>query len=525
MSLAAARSIVRDVSDANRFVAPARLIAALTLLSRLLGLLREMVYAYFFGTGPALSAFRIAWQIPNLFRRLFGEGALSAAFIPVLTDCLQHRGPEEARRLAGAVLTLLVMLLAGLVVAAEVGLGVAHWLHPSLTLRLTALTLPYLLLICVTALVGAMLHVLNRFAAPALAPVLLNICIIAGALFGGHTLGLRDHALLYLICATVLAGGVAQLVLVGTTLRRAGFWPVFGVLWRHPEVRRVAAVMAPMVLGMSAVQINTLADSLIAFFFVPDGRGPAVLGYAQILYQLPLGVFGVALATAIFPLLSARAAAGDTTGLTRACEQGVRMSLFIGVPAAVGLCLIAQPVISVFFERGEFEANDTLRAARALIFYGAGVWAYFLQQILVRTFYAMRDSRTPVRIAVTMVVVNLALNLLLVGPLGESGVALATAICATLQVAWLAGTLWRRLPDVRGRWLLTGIGRVMLATVVLAAAVRLPAVVVGHHRWAELGAGLQVVAGVGAGASAYAVVVWALGLEELRELLRFRTKR
>lgn len=525
MSLEAARSIVRDVSDTNRFVATARLIAALTLLSRLLGLGREMVYAYFFGTGPALSAFRIAWQIPNLFRRLFGEGALSAAFIPVLTDCLQNRGPAEARRLAGAVLALLVILLAGLVIAAEVGLAVAHGLHPSLTLRLTAFMLPYMPLICTTALIGAILNVLNRFAAPAFAPVLLNICIIAAALFGGHVLGFRDRALLYVICATVLAGGVAQLLLVAVGLRRAGFWPAFDLVWRHPEVRKVAAVMAPMVLGMSAVQINTLADSLIAFFFVPDGRGPAVLGYAQILYQLPLGVFGVALATAIFPLLSARASAGDTPGLTRACAQGIRMSLFIGVPSAVGLCLIATPLIGMFFQRGEFDPTDTLRAARALVFYGAGVWAYFLQQILVRTFYAMQDSRTPVRIAVAMVLVNLTLNLLLVGPLGEAGVALATAICATLQVAWLAGKLRHQLPDLQEGWLLTGIGRIVLAAVVLAVAVRLPALIVGPDRWAALPAGLQVAVSIAAGVLAYAAAARALGLDELRELLRFRAER
>ena len=525
LSRAAARPIVGGVSDAHRFVAPARLIAALTLLSRVLGLGREMVYAYFFGTGPVLSAFRIAWQIPNLFRRLFGEGALSAAFIPALTDCRHHRGEAEARRLAGAVLAALLVVLSAVVIAAEIGIALAHWARPSLTLRLTAFMLPYMPLICATALVGAMLNVLHRFAAPAFAPVLLNVFIITAALFAGGVIGLEGRPLLYVICGTALAGGIAQLLLVAVSLRRTGFQPAFDVVWRHPEIRKITTVMAPMILGMSAVQINTLADSVIALFFVPDGRGPAVLGFAQVLYQLPLGVLGVALATAIFPLLSARASAGDLPGMTRAFEQGVRMSLFVGVPSAIGLCLIAQPLIRLLFERGEFEVDDAVRAARSLVFYGAAVWAYFLQQILVRTFYAMKNSRTPARIAATMVLVNLTLNLMLVFPLGESGVALATAVSAVVQVVWLAWTLHGRLASVRGRWLLTGIARIVPAAVVLAAAVRLPAVLLGADGWSMLRPGVQVAVSVALGVIAYAAAAWALRVDELRELLRFRPRR
>lgn len=500
------------------------MIAALTLLSRLLGVGREMVYAYFFGTGPALSAFRVAWQVPNLFRRLFGEGALSAAFIPVLTDCLHHRGQPEARRLAGAVVALLAVLLTALVIVAEAGLAIAHWAHPSLTLRLTGLMLPYMPLVCVVALVGAMLHVLNRFAAPAFAPVLLNVFIIAVGLLGGQALGLQGRALLYAICGAILAGGVAQLFLVLVSLRRAGFWPRFRLTWRDSEIRKVGVVMAPMVLGMSAVQINTLADSLIALFFVPDGRGPAVLGYAQFFYQLPLGVFGVALGTAIFPLLSARAAAGDLPGLTRAYEQGMRISLFVGVPSAVGLCLIAEPLIQAFFERGQFRAGDAARAAPSLVFYGVAVWAFFLQHILVRTFYAMKDSRTPVRVAVTMVAVNLTLSLLLVFFLAEAGVALATAICAALQVLWLSSKLRAHLPSPRDRWGFV-VGRIALASLLLVVAVRLPGWAVGSARWGLLHPGIQVATSVALGVGVYMAAAWALRMDELRELLKFRAKR
>ncbi|MFH0983829.1 MAG: murein biosynthesis integral membrane protein MurJ [Planctomycetota bacterium] len=512
------------MSDAKAFVAPARLIAVLTLLSRILGLAREMAYAYFFGAGPALSAFRVAYQLPNLARRLFGEGALSAAFIPTLSDCLHQRGELEARRLAGTVLTLLAILLTALVVVGQVGIAVAQeWrATPSLTLRLTTLMLPYMPLVCMTAFLGAALNVLRRFAAPAFAPVLVNLCMLAGICGGAWGLGWSDRSLLDLACAAVLAGGVAQLTLVLVNLRRAGFQPILALQWRRPDVRQMVAQMGPMILGMSVLQINTFVDSLIALFLVPDGRGPAVLGFAQFFYQFPLGVLGVALGTAIFPLLSARASAGDLPGVARACAQGIRMSLFIGLPSAVGMCVLAEPFIRVFFERGEFQAGDTVRASRALLFYGTGVWAYFLQQILVRTFYALKDSRTPVRVAVRMVLLNATLNLVLVFPMGEAGVALSTAICATLQVVWLSWVLRTRLPSLRTRWIGAGVWRIGLASLVLMIVVVLPAQL-GRARWTALAPSLQVGVGVTLGVLAYAAAAWALRLDELRELLRFRS--
>ncbi len=514
------------VSKNSGFVGPARLIAALTLLSRITGLLREMAYAYFFGAGPGLSAFRVAYQIPNLARRLFGEGALSAAFIPALSDALQQRGELEARRLAGAVLTLLFTILLVLLIGAEVGIGVAQtWLTtPALTISLTAIMLPYMPLVCLTAFIGAALNVRHRFAAPAFAPLLINIFMLAGVCGGGWGMGLTGRPLLDVVCGVVLAGGLAQLLLVVVNLRRAGFQPILTLQWRRPDLQQMVGQMGPMVLGMSALQINTLCDSLIALFFVPDGRGPAVLGFAQFFYQFPLGVLGVALATAIFPLLSARASAGDVPGVARVCAQGIRMSLFIGVPSAVGMCMIAEPLIRLFFQRGEFRPEDTLRAARALVFYGLAMWAYFLQQILVRTFYAMKDTRTPVRVAVSMVLVNAALNLALVFPLGEAGVALSTAVCAALQVAWLAWRLHARLPSLRGGWIWTGVGRIALAAGALMGAVALPALLVGPTRWAALSPSVQVAASLALGVLTYAAAARLLRLGELQELLRLRSR-
>lgn len=505
-------------------MAPARLIAALTLLSRILGVVRETVYGYFFGVAAPLSAFRIAFQIPNLARRLFGEGALSAAFIPVFSDCLHQRGREEARRLAGAVLTLLAAGLFGLTALGEIGLGAAHFFHPALSLRLTALMLPYMPLICMVAFLGGLLNVLSRFGVPAFTPVLFNLFLIAGTVLAGWFREGDAAGILYLVSGVVLVGGIAQFGLQAWALRRADFWPRLNLGWRDPEVRRIVRVMGPMVLGMSAVQINTLADSLIAWFCIPGGRGPAVLGYAQYLYQLPLGVFATALGTAIFPLLSARAAAGDTPGVTRATEQGLRMCLFIAIPASVGLCLIGRPLVSALFEWGEFNAEATRRVAWTLFFYATGVWAYSATQILVRALYALKDHRSPVRVATIMVGINLATNLVLVLLMDEAGIALGTASCAAVQALWLARKLHARLPEVRWGWVSSGAARMTLASAAMAGAVWLTQQAFGAERWTGLRPSIQVALSIAAATAAYAGAVWALRVEELAEVLRFRKR-
>lgn len=513
---------MHDVSEEQRVVASTRLIAGLTLLSRILGLARECVYARFFGTGVLLSAFRIAFMIPNLARRLFGEGALSAAFIPVFTRALRDPDPQHARRLAGAVLTMLAAVLVGLLLTVELGLLVAHALRPGLTLRLTAIMLPFMAFICVAAYLGGLLNVLGRFAAPAASPMLLNTLVIAAVLLGAHVMGWSGQSLIYAACGGVLAAGVAQVCLLIASLRATGFRPAVNRHWSHPDVRAVTRSMMPMMIGLSAVQLNTMADMLIAKFFVPDGRGPAVLGYAHFIYQLPLGVFGVALATAIFPLLASRAAADDGVGLSDAVMRGVRLSLFVMLPASVGLILIAEPLVVLLFEGGAFDAAGTPRVSRTLVFYALGLCAYAVQHILVRTFYAVRAHRTPARVAAAAVGVNLALNLILVGPLRESGVALATAISATLQVGCLTFLLRRRLPELRLRPVGAGLVRSAVATIAMALCVGWLIGPAAPCAALHLSALEQVLLAVPLGCGVMAGVSRWLRAPELTELLRRR---
>ncbi len=251
--------------------------------SRILGLLRESVFSHYFGTAELLSAFRIAFLAPNLARRLFGEGALSSAMIPTLAESLHNRGEDVSRRFVGTILTVMVVVLVVGVVAAEVVIAVWRALSDDPALHLSALLMPYMILICTVAVAGGVLNVRNRFAAPAAVPIILNVAVIGGTLSGAILADLHGTELMYATCAGVLVGGVAQLVLIGIALRAAAFFPTFGGSWRDPQVRAVFVLMAPMVLGLSAVQINTLVDYLIAYFFIVENGervGPAVLGYA-----------------------------------------------------------------------------------------------------------------------------------------------------------------------------------------------------------------------------------------------------
>ena len=335
------------MSRNHQFVGSAKLIGALTLGSRILGLIRETGFSHFFGASPLFSAYRVAFQIPNLARRLFGEGALTSSFIPVFTRTLETEGDLQGKQLAGAVFTLLTTILIGLLVLIETGLLVASFFVQGPTLTLSAITMPYMVFICVTAFFGGVLNGLHRFAAPAIAPILLNVVSISAIWIGGSILHLQTYTHLILISCSVLVSGVLQLGLQLAWLRSCNFTIRVNWGWSSPAVQRIVRLMMPMIIGMSAVQLNTFADTLIALFLVEDGRGPAILGYAQYVSHLPLGIFGTALATAIFPLLAKRVAEKDTAGFKQVVEMGLRTSLFIAIPAGVGLILVADPLIQI----------------------------------------------------------------------------------------------------------------------------------------------------------------------------------
>ena len=445
-----------------------RQIAFLTALSRVFGLVRDITYGHFFGLNQLLDAWIIAFRIPNLSRRLFGEGAASASFIPVYSEAL-HKDRRQAAALANTVVTILFVILAGLVLVGEAGI----WLYYSLfaqtnetrlILSLSSVMLPYMLFVCTVAMLAGILNVHRHFAFPAAAPIVLNIFIIGTILFTGWLLELPVRQQLFCVAVAVLIAGAVQLAIQIRPLRSSGvsIRPAWQV---HSEsFKKILMLMGPMILGLTVTQMNTLADDLIAWWFsgsqekgqffeffgaqiqYPMWRGSVShLYYAQRLYQLPLGVLGISLATAIFPVMSDDAARKDFDSLRTTVSKGVRGIVFVAIPATVGLIIVARAFISVAFEHGKFTSEDTNMVVQVLGFYALGLCGYFAQQILVRAFYSMQDSKLPMRSALVAVFVNVLLNLTLIWYLGRAGLAAATAVCSYLQVIILVAALRRKL--------------------------------------------------------------------------------
>jgi len=465
-----------------------RQIASLTALSRVFGLVRDIAYSHFFGANQLLDAWIIAFRIPNLSRRLFGEGAASASFIPVYSEAL-YKDREKAARLVNTVVTVLFIILAVLVLVGEGGIWLyyrffARTNETELILSLSSIMLPYMLFVCTVAILAGILNVHRHFAAPAAAPIVLNIFIIGTILSTGWLLKLEVRQQLFYVAVAVLLAGVVQIAIQIRPLHRSGvsIRPAWQV---HSEsFKKILLLMGPMILGLTVTQINTLADDLIAWWFSGSeekGRFFELLGaqieypmwrgsvshlyYAQRLYQLPLGILGISLATAIFPVMSADAARKDFAALRTTISKGIRGTIFVAVPATLGLIMVARPLISAAFEHGRFTDKDTTMVIRTLNFYALGLCGYFAQQILARAFYSMQDSKIPMRSALVAVVANFLLNLTLIWYLGRAGLACATAACSYLQVVILITVLRRRL----GRSILDGLLVTLIKTIAATA--------------------------------------------------------
>lgn len=433
-------------SDANptqkSFVGSAKLLAVMTLASRILGMIRDMLAASVFGLTALWDAFSLAFLIPNMFRRLFGEGALTSAFVPVFVDHLEKQGKPAASRLLSALATGVVLILT---LACAAGLAVTIVLPkfvPSSApvCELASIMMPYMILICLTAVLAAALNSLNHFAAPALAQVVLNAALIATLLIVTGT----AHHRIVIFSIAVVGAGVLQVLLQWAPLLRHGVGVRPSLDFAQPGVREVSRLFLPATLGVGLLQVNELVDKLIANIFV-DAGGVSALYFSDRFTFFPLSMIGAALATAVFPTLARAASRDDREAFDGALSRGLRLALFLGIPAAVGLLMIPDLIVRVIYQHGEFDAVATTRTSRVLFFYSTGLVFYMCNHLFVRAFYARKDTATPFRIMGAMVAVNLGLNLVLVRtPLREAGIALATAITGMLNLALLTGVLRRK---------------------------------------------------------------------------------
>ncbi|MBU2552101.1 MAG: murein biosynthesis integral membrane protein MurJ [Proteobacteria bacterium] len=518
------------MSENEHIAKAAGIVGGATLLSRILGLVRDLVTAYFFGAGPAADAFFVAFRIPNLLRRLLAEGALTVSFIPVFTEYLKVRGRDEAFQVFRAVLTLLSLVLAAVTV---LGVLLSPYLvlvfapgfsdDPdkfALTVLLTRIMFPYIFLVGLVALAMGVLNSLGRFAAPALSPVLLNVGMIA------CTLVLAEHfdPPILALAIGVLIGGILQVLLQVPYLVREG--PLLGLSFRfkHPAILRIVSLMGPAALGAAAYQIAMFVTTLLASF-LPSGS-VSYLYYADRIMQFPLGVFAVALGTAVLPSMSRQAADRDMDGLGQSLSFALRLVFFITLPAMVGLIVLAVPLVELFFQRGRFSPQDTLLTAQALIAYALGLWALSGVQIAVRVFYSLQDTRTPVKIAMISLASTVALSLVLMFPFRHVGLALASSGGSIVNLALLVIVLRRRLGHIDGRRVVRSVGLNLGCSAVMAAVVWL--IVAGHDP--TLGKSLWHLAGrtvgaVLAGAAVYSLLAFFCRSPEIKALLRLFRRR
>lgn len=460
----------RSTSD-HHFAQSVRSVSFCTILSRIVGLLRDSWMAARFGNGPLLDAFTVAFRIPNLARALLGEGALATAFLPAYLAERDQHGPVAANRLAIATVLLLALILSGLVGCVEVVLlGISWtWELPGDTARLVWLLIylmPYVALICLTAQFGALLNAEHRFVIVALLPAIMNLLWLVG-LWWIVPLWSDPEAQLYVMAGCVLVSGTIQMLVPLPALSRLGFryvadWPA-----ALTQVRQMARQIAPVVAGLMVTQLNLLVDSFLAWglaapssdstvspwlvlsqYPVESGTASALfLGHR--LYQFPLGVFGVALGTVLFPLLARHAQARDYQRLRDDYALGLRYVAAVGIPASCGLWLISQPIAALFFQYGAFDDRDTVQTAQMIAYYGLAVWAHCGTLIIVRAFYALGDRLTPMRVGVITVAINVFCNLTLIWWLGGVALALSTSLAATVQCVLLGWLFEQKLGGER----------------------------------------------------------------------------
>ncbi len=428
--------------------------AAATLLSRLLGMVREMVYARFMGDGWVAGAFQFAFTIPNLFRRLLGEGALTAAFIPIFKEKEKTHGEIEMWRAANAVISGLVIAASVVVALVLLGLSVALAVHQfnaetGLMLRLLRVMFPYMLLVCVAAAFMGMLNARGHFFIPAMGATMLNVVMIASVLWLAPRLGLQypkgerlPHQI-FALAIGVLAAGVAQAAFQLPTLWRDGFRYRWVSPWRDETVRRVIYRMIPGTIGVAAFQINVTVVLAIAFWV--DPQIVASFNYAVRLMELPQGMFGISLATYLLPTLSGLAAEKNYTEFRTTLRHGMSTLFFLNLIAAILLVVLAEPIVRLIFQHGRFTDASTTRATFALMCLAPGLVAFSAVNILARAFYALGDTQTPMKISIACLAVNLVLAVALVVPLRQGGLGLANTATSICNVSLLLYLLRRKL--------------------------------------------------------------------------------
>lgn len=447
-----------------------------TLLSRVLGFLRDVTIASSLGASFLSDAFFVAFKLPNFLRRLFAEGAFNSAFVPLFAGMLAVDGKEKARDFASEAMSFLLLIL--LIVTAVFILAMPYLMYVlapgfsdnpdkfALTVALTRITMPYIIFISLVSLLGGILNSGDKFAAVAATPVIMNLCLIIIPYFIGDLTPNGAYAL----AIAVMLSGVAQFLWLVRFCRRQNMLPRLVRPRLTPEVKKLLVLIAPAALGAGVAQINLFIDLIIASQF---DSGVSYLYYADRINELPLAVIGIAVGTALLPMLSRQIREGKIEESFRTQNRALELATFLSLPAAIALVVIAQPIIMVMFERGEFTSVDTAQTYPALMAFALGLPAFILVKILAPAFYANQDTKTPFKIATTCIAVNFALNIILMFPLRHVGLALATSIASWVNVLMMTHTLKKRGWLCLEKRLFAQVGKILLASAAMAVCLSL----------------------------------------------------
>ena len=496
------------------------IVSLATLGSRVLGLVREILFFALLGGGGVASAFLFAFTLPNLFRRLLGEGALTSALVPVFSEDMATGGRDSAFAFLNKVLSRAGLLLGGLAVLGALALlSLRFW--PGLPERwylggdYGAVLMPYMILVCLAALIGAALNVIGRFGMAALSAVWLNLTMIAALALVWWTTEAGETTVVVWLCVSVLVGGMLQLGLPAWSLWREGWRPRWD-LGHTPQISRLHQLFLPGVAGAAILQVNVLVSRLLGMGL--NEYAVAALYLSNRLVELPLGLFTIAIATVLFPKLATLMATGNHQGMVNAYSQGMRLIFALTVPAAIGLAVLSEPVLNLLFEWGRFTADDVIKTQPALIIFALGLPFYSLATLATRGFHARQDTRTPVRVAWWAFVINAVLSLLLMKPFGIAGLAMANLISAAYQSIVLQSKLMRRQEGTMapGWWhalVVIGLAGLLMGLGTLGAWLLLS----GWIETPKLASALAVVVLIPLAVTGYAVLLWLFRYEDRHE--------
>lgn len=505
------------------------------LISRILGLVREQVFAGLFGAGIYNDAWQVAFRIPNLLRDLFAEGALSSAFVPSFSEYLHRKGKSEAWELANLVLSGLLILVGALTLILFffsdflVTLFAAGFAEVpgkvEITSTLIRILAPFLLMIALASVAMGVLNTLNHYFLPALAPALFNVAVILAGFFLVPAFESRGILPIYAMGGGALLGGVLQFAVQVPLMRRNGYRFRLRFQYNHPGVQRMLRLIGPAVVGVSAVQVNVLVNTQLASFLQDNGP-VSWLSYAFRIIYLPIGLFGVAVGVVNLKEVSALAASEKWEDLKKTVADSIRLIALLSIPSTIGLMVLAAPIVEVLFERGDFTARDTVHTSWAVMFYSLGLFAYSCIKVYVPTFYALNDTRTPVRISISAVLVNIAVNVLLVLVLPFEykfvGLAFGTAVSVSVNNVLLAHSFRRKLGPLSSHRIVPNTLKVLAASLVMGVAVYFLNQEL-QKAWGTMGliyeiTGLTLC--LGGGALVYLISCWVLNVPELRDLTR-----